>query len=324
MITQGLKSWSGCLCLALAAIPASAQNFPTKPLRMIVPYGAGGPTDVIARVAAPKLGDALGQAVLVENRPGAATLIGTRAALQAPADGYTLLFTANTMALNSLAYRNPGYKMSDFVPIAPIATTSFILSVKSSLPIKTLADFVAYARANPKKLNNVSLGSSSVTHLAVERFRATAGYEVTEVEYGGGSSAAAQALMAGVVDVFLDGTISAMNTGKSPQVRMLATTRDQRMPSAPDLPTFKELGYPNMVILSWVGVFASVKTPEPIVQKLSTELAKVASDGEVRNRLVNLGLDPWTGRAQDFPAFVKEDLALWEKDIRRAGIQLDE
>lgn len=315
----GFVLWS----LALVCGTAAAQDYPNRRVRVIVPYAAGGPVDITSRIVSPKLSELLGQPVVVENRPGGGTLIGTRAALQAPPDGYTLSIQATTLALNSLAYKAPGYKFSDFVPLYPLTASPFVLSVHESVPVKNLAELVAYGRANPGKLSSVSLGASSITQLTLERFKVAAGISTLSVGYGG-SGLANQALVTGVVDMFMDGNVTAFLTAKSGKTRMLAITGTQRSKTAPEVPTFIELGYPTMFMRSWVAAFATAKTPEPIVQRLKNDFARVLGLPEVRERIVALGSDVYPGPPQDFPTFIREDLVLWEQDIRRAGLSLEE
>lgn len=310
--------------LALRWGIAVAQDYPTRPVRVIVPYAAGGATDIAARALAPKLGEFLGQAVIVENRPGGGTLIGTRAALQAPPDGHTITLQATTLALNSLAYKAPGYKMSDFVPLYPVLASRYLLSVHEAVPAKNLRELVNYAKANPGKLTSISLGESSVSHLILDRFKAAAGIETTSVSYGG-SGPANQALIGGVVDLFVDGSTTGFQTAKSGKTRMLAVSGPSRWRMAPDVPTFVELGYPMMAsAVSWTAMFASAKTPPAAVQRLRGDLGKTLAAPEVRERLNSLGSEIWPGQPQDFAAFIVEDLALWERDIRRAKLALEE
>lgn len=290
---------------------------------MIVPYAPGGPVDIVGRTFAPKLGEALGQPVVVENRPGGGTLVGTRAALQAPPDGYTIMLHTPTLVLNSLAYKAPGYKMSDFVALHPVTSSQLILSIHQSVPVTNLAELIAYARARPGKLTSGSLGASSVTHLSFERFRAAAGMETLSVTYSG-SGPTSQALIGGVLDMFLDSASSAIQTFGSGKTRMLAVSGSQRHRLAPDVPTFVELGYPTMAsAMSAISVFASAKTPETIVLRLRGALGKAITAANVQERLTLLGYDRPVA-AQDFPAFIRQDALLWEQDVRRAKLALDE
>ena len=310
--------------LAGAMAGASAQEFPSRPLRIIVPLAAGGPVDTVSRVAAPKLSEGLGQPVVVENRPGGSTLVGTRAVLQLPPDGYTMLATTPVMATNSVAYKNPGYKLEDFRTIGPLASTSLILTVHESLPVKTLAELVAYAKANPGKINAATTGGATSATLLSGRFVEAAGISVTEVPFQGGAAPANSAMLGGVVHMIVDGMVTQLPNLKMKQARLLAIATDARSPAMPDVPTFKEQGYPSMVAKIYSALFAHGRTPEAIATRLTNEVARAGASPEVQARVRALGLELWPGRVQDFPAYVKEDLALWAKDIRRAGVVLDE
>lgn len=310
--------------LVLAGGTVAAQDYPTRPIRLIVPFAPGGATDIIARIVAPKLAEMLAQSVVVENRAGGGTLIGTRATLLAPPDGYTLLMNSPSMATNSLAYRKPGYAMSDFIAVHPLTVSRFVLSAHSAVPARNLAELVSYGKANPGKLTSASLGGSNITHLSMERFKVAAGFNTLTVTYGG-SGPANQALMAGVVDLFVDGGATAFQAAKSGKTRMLAITGAERARFAPDIPTFAELGYPTMSSAqSWFALFASASTPEPVVQRLRRDLGKVLAIADIRERITGLGFEIWSGSPQDFQAYVTQTLGLWEQDIRRAKLELDE
>jgi tripartite-type tricarboxylate transporter receptor subunit TctC len=309
--------------LLLAAGAAVAQDYPNRPLRMIVPYAAGGATDILARLLAPKLAELLGQSVVVENRPGGGTLLGTRAAVQSAPDGYTILLHSNTIATNALAYKSPGYRMSDLIPVAGTTQSAMTLSVGVHVPVNSLKDLIAYAKANPGKLNAVSLGNASITTIAYERFIAAAGISTQRINYGG-SGPANQALIGGVVDVFMDGGTTGILTAKTGKARILATTFERRLPQIADVPTLKEEGFPTMVIPTWTGQFVPAKTPDAVVRRLRTEILKVLAMPDVRERIGQLGFEIWPGRQEEFPDFIREDVALYEKDIRRLGLALDE
>lgn len=322
-----LKKWVLVAACTIAGVglPAGsvlAQDFPTRPIRLVVPFPAGGTSDIMARTIGPLLEKVLGQTVLIENRAGAGTLIGTRAVLQAPADGYTVLMNTTTMATNSLAYKAPGYRMSDFTAIVPVSSSSLMLSVHESVPATNLAEFVAYAKAQPDKLAAVSFGGAAMTTLAFDRFMTRTGIKLLTVNYGG-SAPANQALVGGFVNVFLDGTATAAQTHKLGKTRLLGVTGERRSPLAPDVPTFAEQGFPYMNVAAWTGMFVSAKTPDAVVKRLRSAFVEVLSRQDVRERIASLGFDVWSGRAEDFPAFISNDLAAFEQDIRRAGLALD-
>jgi tripartite-type tricarboxylate transporter receptor subunit TctC len=299
-----------------------AQNFPDRALRMIVPFAPGGATDIIARLVADKLGGQLGQPVVVENRPGGGTLIGTRAVLQAPADGYTILMASSTLATAPLIYRNPGYKLDDFALVAPIGSVGFILSINADVPAKNLAEMVAYAKANPGKLNNGSLGGGGATQLLTERFKIAAGISLVDVNYSGGAPAMKD-LIGGNIQVFLDGVTTTVPQLKSGRIRPVGITTERRSAMVPDIPTFKEQGFPTITGGVWFALYVSAKTPPAIVQKLAQDGQRAAGSAEVKEKLGTIGAEGWTGSVQDFATYVKQDLVLWEQDARRLNIQLD-
>jgi tripartite-type tricarboxylate transporter receptor subunit TctC len=314
---------SGTALIFAIATWACAQDFPARPVRLVVPFAAGGTSDIVARLIAPKLGEGLGQAVVVENRGGAATLIGTRAVLQAPPDGHTLLLNTTSMATNSVAYKSPGYRMQDFVPIAPVISQALALSVHNAVPALNISEFIAHARTNPGRLNAVSFGPAAITTLVFERFKAANGLDIVSVNYAG-SGPANQAMIAGTVNVFLDGISTAVQASKSGQTRILGVTTGERAALAPNVLTFREQGHPAITLAVWTAIFANAKVPEAAVRRLRSEFVRVLAIPDVREKIAALGFDVWAGRADDFPAYLRDDLAALERDVRRAGIALDE
>jgi len=315
----GALSATAALSLAVPAGALAQSAFPERPLRFIVPFAAGGATDIVARVVAQKMGEAVGQTVIVENRPGGGTLIGTRAVLQAPADGYTILMSSSTMATGPLLYKSPGYSMSDFKLLAPIGSVGFALSMHASVPASNLRELVAYAKANPGKLNSGSLGGGGATRLLSERFAAAAGIKMTEVTYGGGAPALRD-LLGGNIQVFLDGITTTAPQAKSPNIRILAVTTDRRSALLPDVPTFREQGYPTMTSSVWFALYVSEKTPPAVIAKLHAAATQAVSAAEVKDKLVAIGAEPWPA-SQDFQSYVQQDTARFAEDIRRLGLQ---
>jgi tripartite-type tricarboxylate transporter receptor subunit TctC len=304
------------------ALPAVAQDFPSRPVRLVVPFAVGGTSDIVARLIAPKVSESLGQPVIVENRGGAATLIGTRAVLNAPPDGYTLLLNTTSMATNSIAYKAPGYRMADFVPVAPVISQALMLSVHNSVPVSNVAEFIAHVRAHQGKLNAVSFGSAAITTLIFERFKAENGLDIVTVNFQG-SGPANQALMGGTVNVFLDGVSTAAQTARSGHTKMIGLTGSRRSALAPDVPTFQEQGQVSMTAEVWTAIFANARVPESVVGRLRAEFVKALALPEIRERISSLGFEVWSGRAEDFPAYLSQDLTALEKDVRRAGLALE-
>lgn len=317
------RALGAAILFASFAAGSIAQEFPTRPIRLVVPFAAGGTSDIVARLLVPKLGEGLGQPVLVENRGGAATLIGTRAVLAAAPDGYSLLLNTTSMATNSIAYKAPGYKMSDFVPVAPVISQTLALSVHNSVPAANVAEFIAHARANPGKLNAVTFGPAAITTLLFERFKAQNGLDIVPVNYQG-SGPANQAIIAGTVNVFLDGISTAVQAAKSGQTRIIGTTGEQRATLAPNVATFREQGHAAMTSAVWTAIFANAKVPDAVTRRLRAEFVRALGFPDVRDRITTLGFDVWSGRAEDFPAYLRDDLIALEKDVRRANLALDE
>lgn len=310
------------LMVMLAGGSALAQDFPTKPIRFLVPYAAGGNTDVIARITAQRMGELLGQPVIVENRPGAGTMLATRAMLQAPADGYTLLVSVPTMAIAAAVSKSADYKMTDVVPVSGICSNAFVISVARTVPATTLSELVAYAKANPGKLNNGSVGIGSGSQLITERFKTAAGIKSVEVVYQG-AAPVLKDLTAGTVDFFFDGVPTSVALHRDNRIRVMAITTENRHPSAPEIPTFREQGFPMMTASNWTALFASAKTPDAIVQRLSREAYRAVSDQAVKERFVKMGLDPMEMNPAAFTTYVAKDIAIWQDDAKRTGVQLD-
>jgi tripartite-type tricarboxylate transporter receptor subunit TctC len=289
---------------------------------MIVPYPAGGSTDQMARMIAPRMSNAMGQPVIIENPSGGATMIGTGAAARAPADGYTVLVTANVFAVNTLLHKSPSYKVEDFIPVAGITSYPYILTVHPSVPAKTVAELVDFAKREPAKLNAVSLGPGGVTHLLNERFEALAGVQITDIHYRG-SAPAITDLMSGQVQMYFDSAVTAMPPVRAGKLRPLAVSSEERSPLLPEVPTFKEAGYPGMTQRGWFGVFAPAGTPRAIVERLHKEVLAATAADEARLRFERDGLTRMTYSPEEFDAFIKEDLAPWARTLKALNIQAE-
>jgi len=308
---------------ALLPFAAAAQGYPTKPVRLIVPFAPGGATDVIARLAGQKLGDALGQQFLVDNRPGANGNIGTEMAVKAPADGYTLVMSYDgTMAINPSVYRKmPFDPQKDLAPVASVAQLPLLMVVNPGVAAKNVAEFVALAKANPGKINYSGAGYGSAGHLAAELFRARAGIDIVHVNYKGGGQAV-QDLLGGQIQMMMTGLTTVEGHLKGGKLRALAFTSTKRMPGAPDVPTFSEAGYP-VVSYSWYGILAPAGTPQDVVRKLNAEINRIIQAPEVRERLTALGTEPTGGTPEQFAETIKADTARWAKVVNDSGIHID-
>jgi tripartite-type tricarboxylate transporter receptor subunit TctC len=308
--------------LALAAGPALGQGWPAKPIRVIVPYPAGGSTDQMMRLVAPRVSAALGQPVVVENQGGGATMIGTGAVARSAPDGYTLLATANVFAVNVMLHKAPSYKVDDFVPVAPIAGYPYVLTVHPSVPARTVQELIEYAKREPDKVNAASLGPGGVTHLLNERFEALAGVKIADIHYRG-SAPALTDLLAGQVQMYFDTVVTAMPQIRGGKVRVLGVTTEERSPLLPDVPTFKEVGLPGMTQRGWFGVFAPAGTPKPIVDRLNREVLAAAASDEARARFERDGLTAMQLTPEQFAAFIREDAAPWERTLKALNIQVE-
>ena len=315
---------SGFALLALLAFPAItplfAQEFPNRPIKMIVPFSPGGATDIIARTIAQKMSGPVGQPVLVENRPGAGSMIGTRAPLQAPADGYMILLGTGAMASILLLTKEPGYKMEDFSLLAPVGSLPFVMLINEKVPGKTLSEFVTYAKANPKNLNYGYIGEGSPMHLLTERLKSLAGFDMAAIPYSGASQALTN-ITGGALQVYFNSAVTAVPLLKGERVRALAITSAGRIPMASEVPTFKESGYPDLVGGVWYAVYTAARVPGPILKRLADAAMAAVALPDVRDALAQNGIEQWTGTAQEFEVFVKKDLQRWQSDVEHLGLK---
>ena len=309
----------GCLPLMAAAQGA----YPHKPIRMIVPYPPGGPTDVLGRIVAQKLSESLGQQVVVENRPGASGMIGAELVAKAAPDGYTLLTNASIHVINPSLYPKMNFDaLRDFAPVSLIAQVPLILVVNPGLPVKSVQELIALGKAEPNRLNFGSSGNAAAPHLAGESFKIATGIQMQHVPYKG-SAPALTDLIGGQVQLIFDSMPSAMPHVKSGKIRALAVTTAKRSPTVPDLPTIAESGVPGFDISTWYGVWAPAGTPKDIVNKVSAEIAKALQQPAVRERLAALGAEPVGNTPEEFAAYCQSELAKWSKIVRESGAKAD-
>ena len=323
-----LSSILPALSIGIAALfqPALAQDstaFPNKPVRIIVPYAPGGFTDIVARLLAQNLGQKLGQPVVVENKPGASTIIGAEMVAKAPPDGHTLLMAVTTtLSTNQFMFKKLPYKGSDFTPVALAALTPYILVAHPSVPANTVPELVALAKSKPDSLNMATLGIGSSPQLVAEMLNAAAGVKIKDVPYKGSGPASAD-LMAGHVQLYFDAIPTSMPRIRSGQLKGIAVTSDVRSPAAPTIPTFAEAGLRQMVAYSWYGLMAPAGTPAAVVQRLNRLANEVLQTTEVRSKLDENGGTAPQMSPQEFGALIESHSKVWEKIIKPLNIQLD-
>ncbi|MBV7482198.1 tripartite tricarboxylate transporter substrate binding protein [Bordetella sp. BOR01] len=311
------------LLLCAAGLPqARAETFPSRPIRILVPYAPGGGVDFVARTVAQHLTGALGQSVIVENKPGGATNIATEAVARADADGYTLLAASRANAVNATLYKSLHFDIQkDFVPITVMAQIPNLLVVTPSLPAKTVPELIALAKSEPGKLTFASAGLAGSTHLAGELFNSMAGTNILHVPYRGGAPAVVD-LMSGQVNMYFATMPSVINFVNSGKVRALAVTSAQRSVAAPQYPTLDELGLKGYSEVSWIGLMAPKGTPPEVVKKLNTTIVKILHDPKVKAQLLAQGAETVANSPEEFATFLNQDIANTAKLIEAAHIAL--
>ncbi|MET0209077.1 MAG: tripartite tricarboxylate transporter substrate binding protein [Burkholderiaceae bacterium] len=312
-------------CVAALTAPlAAGQAYPAKPIRLVAPSTPGDAPDVIARLVADKLTLALGQPVVVENRPGAGGVVGSEAVAKSAPDGYTLIMgNAGSHGINAAVYSKLPYDIQrDFVPVSQVAIAPNVMVINPDVPAKTVAEFIAYAKSQPGKLSYASGGNGSSAHMSMELFKAMAGVDLQHVPYKG-SSPALTDLAGGQVAVFIGNMPPTVPLIKAGKLRPLAVTTTKRSALMPELPTIAEAGLPGYETVAWFGVFAPAGTPPDIVNKLSIEIGKIARSPEMRERLVAMGAEPVGGTPDEFKAVVDRDIAKWKPLAQKVGIKVD-
>lgn len=311
--------------LLTAALPARAADYPSRPIKLVVPYAAGGPTDVLGRLVGEYLGRDLKQVVVVENKAGAQGAIGAEAVARSDPDGYTLFVTAASIfVLNPLLYKKLPYDPArDFRLLSVITDAPMIMEVNPSVPATTIAEFVAYARKNPGKLNFGSAGTGGTVHLAGEMFKQMAGVEMTHVPYKG-AGPALQDLLSGNIQLMFDTLGTALPPVKSGLLRALGVSSSERIPDLPDLPTIAESGYPDYAVSVWYGIAAPSKVPDEIAGKIKASLDRALNDEAFRASLVRIGFPPLRVKSQaEIDRFVDTDRARWAGVVKALNISLD-
>jgi len=312
------------LLTVLAACSAQAQDYPGRPVKIIVPFAAGGPADIYGRFLGQRLQEALGQSFIVDDRPGGGSIVGTDAAAKSPADGYTLLLMSNTHTVNeSLIPNKPFVLTRDFVPVAPINYSDLVMVVNPSVPARTLAEFIALAKAQPGKLNYASSGPGTPYHMAGELFKAMAGVDIVHVPYRG-SSGARTDVIGGQVQMMFDAVTTMSEHVKAGQVRALATSGKVRSTVLPDVPTLSEAGVPGYEATIWLGLVAPKGTPPPVVNRLNAEITRIVSRPEVRREWATQGAVAMTMTPEEFGKYIDDDIVKWERIVKISGAKPDQ
>jgi len=313
------------LTLTSAVVPAAmAQTYPTKAIRMVVPFPAGGTTDILARIAGQKLTEALKQQVIIDNRPGAGGNIGTELVAKSPPDGYTLLTDpGSTLTINpSLFAKLPYDPVKDFAPVTILAAVPNILVVHPSLPVKNVKELIALAKAKPGLLNYASTGAGQSTHLSMELFKTMAGIDLVHIPYKG-SAPALTDLLGGQVTLMFDNMPSSLPHVQGGKLRALAVSTLKRSPAMPQLPTVAESGLPGFEVSVWFAVLAPAGTPRDIVQRLNAVLVKALQSPDVKERLAGQGAEPVGNTPEAFAATMQRDLVKWAKVVKDSGARLE-
>ena len=320
---NGLKSTGAALALSLLALAAHAQ-YPAKPIHIVVPSAPGDGSDLTARLIADPLSAVLGQPVVVDNKLGAGGVVGTEFAARQPADGYTLIMAnAGSHAINAALYSKLSYDPAkDFTPIALVAVSPNMMSVNPSLPVKNIAEFIAYAKARPGEINFASGGNGSSAHLSAELLKSMAGIKMNHVPYKG-STPALTDLIGGQVQVMIGNLPPMLPHVKAGKLRALAVTTSKRYSGLPDVPTIAESGLAGFETVAWFGLFAPAGTPRDIVQRLNREVNAIISRPEMRERLLGIGMEPTPGTPEEYGARQAADIAKWKKVVAESGARID-
>ena len=307
----------------MSGLGAWAQPYPNKPVRIIVPFGAGGPADIYARFLGQRLQEPLGQSFVIDDRPGAGSIIGTDLVAKSPADGYTLLLMSNTHTVNeSLVPKKPFTLMKDFVPIAPVNYSDLVLVVHPSLPAKSIKELVALAKAKPHGLNYASSGTGTPYHMAGELFKSMAGVDIVHIPHKG-SGEARTSVMSGQVEMMLDAITTMAPMARAGRVRALGTTGLKRSTVLPEVPTISEAGVKGYETTIWLGVMAPAGTPKAVIDRLNAEITKIVSRPDVKKAWNEQGAEPMSMPAGEFEKYLNDDIAKWAKVVKVSGAKAD-
>jgi tripartite-type tricarboxylate transporter receptor subunit TctC len=321
--TLVVTAFLALLSMAMS-VPAGAQAYPTRPVKLVVPFPPGGSLDITGRLIAQRLSEMWGQAVVVENKPGAGGNIGADFVAKSPPDGYTILLGAlSTHAVNPNLYAKMPYDaVKDFAPITLLATTPNVLVVNPSLPVNSVQDLVAYAKANPGKLSFGSGSNGSAGHLAGELFKVDTGTDIVHIPYKGGAPAT-QALLAGDVQFMFDNLANATPQVKAGKLKALAVTTAERSRLAPELPTMAEAGLPGFDISTWFGLLAPAGTPKDVIARWNAEVTKILNSPDMRERLTALGAEAAPTTPEQFAAFIQREIPKYARIVKASGAKVD-
>ena len=308
--------------IALAGPAAAQQAYPSKPIRIIVPFPPGASNDILARLVGKKLTDMLGVQTIVDNRGGASTIIGTVALLKSAPDGYTIMVTSSTHIITPLLMPTPYDAVNDFAAVTTIDSSDYLLVVHPSLPANTLREFIALAKAKPGQINYASSAKGSGNHLSAELLAMRTGIKLQHVPYKGGGQAVID-LMAGQVQMFFNSPSSTVPYVKSGKLKAIAVTAERRMPALPAVPTFAESGLPDFEVKSWHGILAPLATPKAIIDRLAAEVAKILVMPDTVESLVSLGMAPFSTSPEQFAALLRSDTVRFAEVIKAANIKAD-
>ena len=322
-VFSGFRLLCAALLLLVWSVTAAAQaTYPTRPIRLIVPFPPGGSTTIMSRLIGQKLTESWGQQIVVDNRGGGNTIIGSQALVKARPDGYTILYVTSTHAINPSLLATPYDAIKDFAPVATTIATETLMIVNAALPAANLKELIALAKAKPGQLNFASSGSGTTNHLAAELFCIMAGIKMQHIPHKGAGPATTD-LMGGQVQMFMNNALPLIPIVKGGRARGIAISGGKRLVALPDVPTFTEAGLPGYEVKSWQGILAPAGTPKALIDKLSQEITRILNTPEMSEQLITMGADPLPGGPQQFAALIKTDMARYAKLIRQANIQLE-
>jgi len=301
---------------------AEAERYPVKPIRIVVPFTPGGSNDLIGRIIAQKLNEAWGQPVIIDNRPGGGSTIGIEVVVRAAPDGYTLLTTSGGIAINGSLYKLSFNPVTDLTPVALLAQMPYLLAANPSLPVKSVKDVIALAKAQPGKIVFSSSGAGTSSHLTMEMFKSAAKINMLHVPYKGGNPAVT-AVITGEAQLTFNVVTGTLQYVKNGKLRGLAVSSARRAEVAPEIPTVAESGVPGFDVIAWYNMFAPAHTPRPIVNRLNAEINRILQQADVRERFHALGVSPLSGSPDDLGKYLKFEIDRWAKLIKERGIKLD-